>query len=69
MIAALNTGFFQLLAHPDVIMVNYEQPTPLLLEHDRIFAECRRVWCGTTAKACAARLAIRTPRSGNSEAP
>lgn len=42
-IAALNTGFFQLLAHPDVIMVNYEQPTPLLLEcMDRIFAECER---------------------------
>lgn len=42
-IAALNTGFFQLLAHPDVIMVNYEQPTPLLLEcMDRIFAECEK---------------------------
>lgn len=43
-IVALNTGFFQLLAHPDVILVNYDRPTPLVMEcMDRIFAECEKL--------------------------
>lgn len=42
MITGLNTGLFQILAHPDVVMVNFEKTTEYLLEcMDQIFQVCQ----------------------------
>lgn len=37
----LSTGFFQILAHPDLTILNYRKPLPVLLDcMDEIFAYC-----------------------------
>lgn len=43
-LTGLRTGLFQILAHPDVVMVNYEKPDDQLMAcMDRIFAECEKL--------------------------
>lgn len=40
---ALETGFFDVLAHPDLLMMYYEEPSPLFLEcMDKIFKVCEQ---------------------------
>lgn len=42
-IAGINTGFYQILAHPDLILINYLQPSKLYFEcMNRIFEACEK---------------------------
>lgn len=43
-IEGLETGFFDILAHPDLLMMFYREPTPYFLEcMDRIFMTCEKM--------------------------
>lgn len=40
-IEGIKTGFFDILAHPDLLMMYYKEPTPYIMEcMDRIFKTC-----------------------------